>query len=29
MMSFGLKHFYEKATGWLYTYDVGPLPVPA
>jgi 2-polyprenyl-6-methoxyphenol hydroxylase-like FAD-dependent oxidoreductase len=29
MMSFGLKHFYDKATGWLYTYDVGPLPVPA
>ena len=22
-----LKHFYEKATGWLYTYDVGELPV--
>ena len=29
VMSFGLKHFYEKATGWLYAYDVGPLPVPA
>ena len=27
MMSFGLNHFYEKATGWLYTYDVGELPV--
>ena len=27
VMSFGLKHFYEKATGWLYTYDVGELPV--
>lgn len=27
MMTFGLKHFYEKATGWLYTYDVGELPV--
>lgn len=29
VMSFGLKHFYEKATGWLYTYDVGELPVRA
>lgn len=29
VMSFGLKHFYEKATGWLYTYDVGELPVSA
>jgi hypothetical protein len=29
VMSFGIKHFYEKATGWLYTYDVGPLPVSA
>jgi 2-polyprenyl-6-methoxyphenol hydroxylase-like FAD-dependent oxidoreductase len=29
VMSFGLNHFYEKATGWLYTYDVGELPVPA
>jgi hypothetical protein len=27
VMTFGLKHFYEKATGWLYTYDVGELPV--
>jgi hypothetical protein len=26
-MSIGLKHFYEKAMGWLYTYDVGELPV--
>jgi 2-polyprenyl-6-methoxyphenol hydroxylase-like FAD-dependent oxidoreductase len=26
VMSFGLKHFYDKATGWLYTYDVGELP---
>lgn len=29
VMSFGLKHFYEKAMGWLYTYDVGELPVRA
>jgi 2-polyprenyl-6-methoxyphenol hydroxylase-like FAD-dependent oxidoreductase len=29
VMSFGLKHFYEKATGWLYAYDVGELPVRA
>jgi hypothetical protein len=29
MMSFGLTHFYDKATGWLCTYDVGSLPVPA
>jgi salicylate hydroxylase len=29
VMSFGLKHFYENATGWLYTYDVGELPVRA
>lgn len=29
VMSFGLKHFYEKATAWLYTYDVGELPVSA
>ena len=29
VMSFGIKHFYEKATSWLHTYDVGPLPVPA
>ena len=29
VMSFGLKHFYEKAMGWLYTYDVGELPVHA
>ncbi|HYQ63634.1 NAD(P)/FAD-dependent oxidoreductase [Actinophytocola sp.] len=29
VMSFGLKHFYEKATGWLYHYDVGELPVRA
>ncbi len=29
MMSLVLKHFYEKATGWLYTYDVGELPVSA
>jgi salicylate hydroxylase len=27
VMSIGLKHFYEKAMGWLYTYDVGELPV--
>jgi 2-polyprenyl-6-methoxyphenol hydroxylase-like FAD-dependent oxidoreductase len=27
VMSFGLEHFYEKAMGWLYTYDVGELPV--
>jgi salicylate hydroxylase len=27
VMTFGLKHFYEKATGWLYTYDVGEVPV--
>jgi hypothetical protein len=27
VMSFGLKHFYAKAMGWLYTYDVGELPV--
>ncbi|MFI7673332.1 hypothetical protein [Actinophytocola sp. NPDC049390] len=24
-----IKHFHEKATSWLYTYDVGPLPVSA
>lgn len=29
VMSFGINHFYEKATSWLYTYDVGPLPVSA
>jgi 2-polyprenyl-6-methoxyphenol hydroxylase-like FAD-dependent oxidoreductase len=29
VMSFGLKHFYGKATSWLYTYDVGELPVRA
>lgn len=29
VMSFGLKHFYDKATSWLYTYDVGELPVRA
>ncbi|GAB1510253.1 FAD-dependent oxidoreductase [Actinophytocola sp. KF-1] len=29
VMSFGIKHFHEKATSWLYTYDVGPLPVSA
>ena len=29
VMSFGLKHFFDKATGWLYSYDVGELPVPA
>jgi len=29
VMTFGLKHFYEKATGWLYTHDVGELPVRA
>ncbi|TDV43628.1 FAD-dependent oxidoreductase [Actinophytocola oryzae] len=29
VMTFGLKHFYEKATGWLYAYDVGELPVRA
>jgi 2-polyprenyl-6-methoxyphenol hydroxylase-like FAD-dependent oxidoreductase len=29
VMSFGLKHFYDKAMGWLYTYDVGELPVRA
>ncbi|MFL6124294.1 FAD-dependent oxidoreductase [Actinophytocola sp.] len=29
VMSFGLKHFYDKATGWLYNYDVGELPVTA
>jgi len=29
MMSLVLKHFYEKATGWRYTYDVGELPVSA
>jgi salicylate hydroxylase len=29
VMSFGLKHFFEKATGWLYNYDVGELPVRA
>jgi 2-polyprenyl-6-methoxyphenol hydroxylase-like FAD-dependent oxidoreductase len=29
VMSFGIKHFYGKATNWLYTYDVGELPVPA
>jgi flavin-dependent dehydrogenase len=28
-MSFGLKHFFEKATGRLYNYDVGELPVRA
>lgn len=26
VMSFGLKHFHEKATNLLYTYDVGELP---
>ena len=29
VMSIGLKHFYDKAMGWLYTYDVGELPVRA
>jgi 2-polyprenyl-6-methoxyphenol hydroxylase-like FAD-dependent oxidoreductase len=29
VMSFGLKHFFEKATGWLYDYEVGELPVRA
>jgi salicylate hydroxylase len=29
VMSFGIKHFYGKATDWLYTYDVGALPVSA
>lgn len=27
--SFGLKYFYDKATGWLYDYDVGELSVRA
>lgn len=29
IMSFGIRHFYGKATDWLYTYDVGALPVSA
>lgn len=29
VVSFGLTHFHEKATAWLYAYDVGELPAPA
>lgn len=29
IMPIVLRHFYERATAWLYTYDLRTLPPPA
>ncbi len=29
LMSVALRHFHDRATGWLYTHRLDPLPVPA